>query len=268
MFRRKIAAFLVFVFVSSVLGACGSSGVRIDPKPFVEEYLGHINNAEFALAYEMLDKNIRDQVGIDDFISSMKNPETGESVSDIGMEFKIFDSFTWTDENASVYGEMISDEMVTRFRMPCTLDGDKWAIAQTIIEYESQDDPAHYFDNSLLEFSKVYFNWMLDAESDLMWENLNERLKESMTYAQFVSESVSTVSGATPRDEGFGITPFVAFSTDPIPTEEENIWMRKGVVYISITTEGQNPEDGTLAKCDFEQIDNVWKADFTKLEVQ
>ncbi len=257
----------VLGIVSLLLGlvlfvSCGTDIVSQRAK----EYLSLIEQGEFEAAYSYLTPAMRENMNMDVFNDYMINPETNVSISDTGIHFDVYNSRVFRDgETASVYGLLTIDDQEQDFRLPMILDDEQWWVANVVAEQQSEDYKGFYITDKLRGESLDFFDWMLDANTEKLWDKSSKRIHEEYTIAEYKQLAIKTVSGKTPREEEYVIMIGPAFSTEPEYIDDDKTM--KGFVFATIAIgDPETSEQKAIVKADFVFEENEWRADFAYLE--
>ncbi len=254
--------YLMLVLTISISIGCGNNQIV----KTANVYLDHIENGEFESAYDLLSPRLRDVMDFDAFRNFMIDPVDKTSVEEMGIDF-LADSYAIYEDNISgcVYGALSMDEISQNFRLPIRIDQGKWWIDGVVVEQETPEMPGFYVSTRLRNISEEFFDWILNAEVEKLWDHTSNRIRSEMTKTEYKEYTISTTSGETPSNEGYSIMIGPAYTTEPKNINGQ--MKREGFVIATVVLgEVESPEKEAKVVAPFIHEDGEWRCDFARLE--
>lgn len=254
--KKGLALFALLVFTIPLLCSCG----EVDdgrPKPIdtAREFISEVLKGKTDDAYKLISKKQKSLTSIEEFKMAAKDPATGKTLEESGLKLEVLRQ-TVNGNKAFAYGKSEFNNNILNFIIPLVFENGKWFLDHPSIQVESQTDKSFYFNVNLLSAAKNYFEKLLDGDAKYLWENTSSKIKNSISFEDFMAMTVATQTGKKPKEEGFVITIKQAYSNE----EDE------GFIIGTLTMTGSQSQIALKEKFVFEE--GKWVTDFIKLETE
>lgn len=254
--KKGLALFALLVLLTPFLCCCG----EVDdgrPKPIdtAKEFISEALNGKTDEAYKLLSKKQRMLTPLDTFKDITKERATGRTLGESGLNLEAQNQVV-DGNKAFIYGESEFNGKRTPFILPLVFEDGKWLLDHPSIQLENASEKGFYFNLNLVNDAKNYFDKLLDGDAKYLWENTSSKIKNGISFEDFMAMTVATQTGKKPREEGFVITIKQAYSN------EQGEGFATGV----LTMTGSQSQIALSERFIFEE--GKWVADFIKLETE
>ena len=254
--KKSLVLFALLVLLAPLLCSCG----EVDdgrPKPIdtAKKFISEALSGKTDDAYKLLSKKQRALTLLDTFKDITKERATGKTLGESGLNLEA-QSQVVDGNKATVYGESEFNGKKTPFILPLVFEDGKWLLDHPSIQLENASEKGFYFNLNLVNDAKNYFDKLLDGDAKYLWENTSSKIKNGISFEDFMAMTVAIQTGKKPREEGFDITIKQAYSNEH----------DEGFATGMLTMTGSQSQIALSEKFIFEE--GKWVADFIKLETE